>query len=100
MLQIAETDVSDLDLVLIGGMMELFADEIRPFTGWFDHWERPGIGGIIKRACRQAVPVPHSLPFMEPVYYMMLAPSFRHRRRGVERIVRDEFSIMRRRHAP
>jgi carbamoyltransferase len=92
-LEVSGTAVGDVDLVLIGGTMELFAPELRPFTGWFAHWERPGIGGLIKRAAGRLSRYRNALPFLESAYYALLEPSFRHRRSGVQRILRDEFSI-------
>jgi carbamoyltransferase len=83
----------DLDLVLVGGTMELFQDELRPFTGWFEHWDHSGIGGAIKRAAGRFSRYRDRLPFLETVYYAMLEPSFRRRRKGVERILRTEFGI-------
>jgi carbamoyltransferase len=92
-LTLSGTSTADLDLVLVGGTMELFAPELRPFEGWFAHWERPGLGGLVKRAAGRLSRYRNALPLMERVYYAMLAPSFRRRRRGVEAILRREFGI-------
>jgi carbamoyltransferase len=92
-LQLSDTGLGDLDLVLVGGTKELFTDELRPFTDWFAHWDRSGAGGFIKRAAGRFSRYRNVLPFMEPIYYALLGPSFRRRRQGVTKILREEFGI-------
>jgi carbamoyltransferase len=92
-LDLSNTATEELDLVLVGGTKELFAGELRPFKGWFAHWEGAGVGARIKRAAGKASRYRNRLPFLEPAYYALLAPSFWRRRRGVERILRREFDI-------
>jgi carbamoyltransferase len=87
------TAVEDLDMVLIGGTMEMFVDELQPFTGWFAHWDRVGVGGRIKRLAGRFSRYRNAVPFAEQLYYAALTPAFRRRRKGVERILRDEFGV-------
>lgn len=92
-LELANIGVDDLDMVLIGGTMELFVDQLQPFTGWFAHWDRLGAGGAIKRLAGRLSRYRNTFPFMESSYYALMAPSFWRRRRGVERILRKEFGV-------
>ncbi|HEX7090776.1 MAG TPA: carbamoyltransferase C-terminal domain-containing protein [Longimicrobiales bacterium] len=93
-LRLAATTVEELDAVLVSSRQDLFVDELQPFEGWFQHWERAaGLGGTIKRAAGKLSRYRDRLPGLERAYYLLLEPTFRHRRRSIRRILRREFGV-------
>jgi len=93
-LRLTGTTAAQLDAVLVGSKQDLFVDELRPFEGWFQHWEHaPGLGGRVKRAASKLSRYRARLPILESAYYLLLEPTFRHRRKMIRRILRHEFGI-------
>jgi carbamoyltransferase len=93
-LSVSGTEVSALDAVLVAGERELLVDELRPFDGLFEHWERKaGLGARIKRIAGTFSLYGRRFPFLQQAYYMALAPSFMKRRQAIRQILREEFGI-------
>jgi carbamoyltransferase len=101
-LELAETDVSELDAVLVASTDSMFVDELEPFSGWFQHSENgkddfrasaKGVGGMVKRVASRFSRYRNQLPFLEKGYYALLSYDFWQRRRSVRRILSEEFGI-------
>ena len=92
-LRLSCTAPGDLDAVLIGSTNEFFHDELKPFEGWFQHWETSGYGGQIKKLAGRFSRYRNRLPVLETAYYAAMAPSFWYRGWAVKRILREEFGI-------
>jgi len=91
-LEISSTSPADLDDVLIASRWDTIVDELEPFDGWFQGIEN-GTATLRKRLAGQLAPYRNVLPFLEWGYYGMQMPGFMHRRRALQRILRDEFGI-------
>ncbi|MEP6571617.1 MAG: carbamoyltransferase C-terminal domain-containing protein [Gemmatimonadota bacterium] len=93
-LRIAGATAADLDAVLVGSTRDLFIDELRPFDGWFQHWDHSGgVGGTIKKAAAKFSRHRERFPILEAGYYALLTPTFLHRRRALRRLLRQEIGI-------
>ncbi len=91
-LDLTNTDVAEIDAVLVAAKNSIFVDELEPFDSWFAE-SADGSPNWVKRAASRASRLGRSLPFLERGYYAMLAPSFRNRRQRIRQIMRDEFEI-------
>ncbi len=91
-LRLSGATVSDLDAVLIAGEDDLLVEELHPFHGWFAHWGHSGgFGARVKQAAGKLSRFGKRLPILQKAYYAALTPSFWKRRRGLRRILREEF---------
>ncbi|MDX1576830.1 MAG: carbamoyltransferase C-terminal domain-containing protein [Gemmatimonadota bacterium] len=91
-LRLTSTRPETLSAVLVGATDEPFVDELEPFDGWFQR--RPeGITGVVKSLAGPLSRLRDRFPFLERAYYALMEPSFRRRRRGVRRILEDEFGL-------
>jgi carbamoyltransferase len=91
-LNLASTEIDELDAVLIGGQDDLLVDQLRPFNGWFQY-SPDGFAGSIKRATHIFSKYRDQFPFLETGYYALLSPTFWTRRRALRRILREEFGV-------
>jgi carbamoyltransferase len=92
-LRLSGTDVDRLDAVLVATTDDRFANELEPFVGWFDRWHRNGAGGLIKRVAGRVSRHRNRLPFLETGYYWLQTPTFRHRRKAIRAVLREEFGV-------
>ena len=91
-LRLADTEIDELDAVLIGGTMNFVQDELKPFHGWFQT-KRSGLGGLVKKGAGYFSRFRSQLPFLETGYYLLMAPSFAYRRRRIRQILGKEFGV-------
>ncbi len=91
-LNLANTNVGELDAVLVAATDSMFVDQLEPFEGWFAQSE-DGSGNIIKRAASRFSPYRERLPFLETGYYALQTPLFWQRRHAIRRILRKEFGV-------
>lgn len=101
-LALTETDVSELDAVIVASTDSIFVDELEPFKGWFQQSESgeygfgasaKGIGGMVKRVAGRFSRYRNQLPFLEKGYYALQSYDFWQRRRAVRRILSEEFGV-------
>ncbi len=101
-LDLSETDVEQLDAVLVAATSAIFVDELEPFDGLFvraanngRQFRRSahGFGGMIKRSAGRFSRYRKQIPFLERGYYAALSYSFWQRRKAIRRILREEFAI-------
>ena len=93
-LQLADTTIEELDAVLIGSTMDAFVgEEYEAFDGWFQY-DPEGISGWLKKhAASTLAPVGKYVPQVESIYYALLSPAFRRRRRELNRILREKLGV-------
>ncbi len=91
-LRLSNKSIKDLDAVLIGGTSDLFAGDLEPFEGWFQH-HSSGPGGALKRMAGRFARLRGVIPGIEKAYYAALGPSFWHRRHALTRILHEEFEV-------
>ena len=92
-LRLANVEISDLDAVLIGGREDRLQEELQPFGGWFEDWEKGGMAGRMKRIAGKLSRFRRYFPPLESAYYLLLAPAFRKRRRRLREILRRELGV-------
>ncbi len=92
-LDVAGWTVDEIDQVLVGGTEDLYSGEASAFEGWFEF--RPeGFGRWLKRSAGSRLArLLNVFPVLEKVYYLVLGPSFRRRRKLIRRILRDDFGL-------
>lgn len=85
--------IDELDHVLVGGTEDLYSGEASAFEGWFEF--RPeGFGRWLKRSAGSRLArLLNVFPWLEKMYYLVLGPSFRRRRRIIRRILREDFDV-------
>ncbi len=93
-LSLAQTSVDELDAVLIGSTMDAFVGEdYEAFDGWFQY-DPQGISGWLKtHAASNLAPLGKYLPQIESIYYSLLTPAFRRRRRELRRVLREKIGV-------
>jgi len=91
-LQLSTTDIRNLDAVLVANRYAHFVDGLQPH-GWFDYWDRSGMGGKIKRVASRLSRYRQSFPWLEPGYYALQQPGYWYRRHAIRRILQDEFGV-------
>ncbi len=91
-LDLTNTNVEELDAVLVAATRSLFVDQLECFDGWFEQ-SSDGSRNIIKRVASKISPYRERLPLLETGYYTLLAPAFWQRRRVIRRILREEFGV-------
>jgi carbamoyltransferase len=89
-LRLSDTEVGDLDAILVAGERELFIPGLQPFDGWFQYTPT-GLGARFKRVVGRFSGLGTRLPFLEQAYYAALWPAFARRRRKIRRILREEY---------
>jgi len=92
-LRLSDTRMDELDAVLVATTDDLFVDELRPFDGWFQDRSDSVAGWLKSHAASRLSRLGKYLPLAESAYYALLTPTFRHRRRAIQRILRDEFDV-------
>jgi carbamoyltransferase len=92
-LRLSGTRIEDLDAVLIGGREDRLQEELQPFGGWFEDWNRGGFAGRVKGLAGRFSRFRRYVPALEDAYYLLLTPAFRKRRRRLSEILRDEFGV-------
>lgn len=91
-LELTGTAPEELDAVLIGGEGDHLVTELRGFDGWFEGMEG-NRAGLRKRLAGRLAPYLAGISMVEKAYYLVQAPGFRARRKGIRRILKEEFSI-------
>lgn len=92
-LRLSGRRIEDLDGVLIGGRDDRLQEELEPFDGWFEDWNKGGLAGQVKRLAGRFSRYRRYLPVLEDAYYLLLTPAFRKRRRRLREILRDDYGV-------
>lgn len=93
-LRLSGRRVEDLDAVLVGATNSFLVDELHPFDGWSQNWSHTrGFASTVKRMAGKLSRYGKRFPLLQKGYYALLWPSFAKRRRGIRRILRDEFGV-------
>lgn len=90
-LSLGATKCSDLDAVIVAATKGIFVDQLRPFQGWRQLSPNGTGRSMAKRLAAPLSRYRRQLPFLEAVYYTLLGPSFRHRRKRIREILRTEY---------
>ncbi len=91
-LRLTNTPAGELEAVLVASRDYVFIDELRPFEGWFQYSPN-GFAGRLKRSAYRFSRYRNQFPLLEEGYYGLLAPAFWRRRRGIRRVLREEFGV-------
>ncbi len=91
-LELAGLEMEDIDAVLVGAVNDYLTLEPQPFDGWFEGMGNGG-SGLRKRLAGDLAPYRRFIPFAERAYYLVQSPGFRSRRKGIRRIMREEFGF-------
>ena len=91
-MRLTNTEVGDLDAVMVASTRDLFSNELQRFDGWFQH-SANGAGGLIKKAAGRFSRYRDRFPFLESGYYALLGPSFWYRRTAIRKILQHELGV-------
>ncbi len=93
-LKLTGTDPKDIGAVGIAQINMELREDVTGWPGWFDaRDEETDIHGLFFRAASMFGDLAPKVPGLKRAYYMLRAPVFRHRRRRINEILREEFSI-------
>lgn len=92
-LNLSGLEPSDIDVVRVGARNGFLVEELQEADEWLD-WDRSGgLGARVKEAASTLSPARRWFPFLEKVYYALLEPSYRKRRRGIRGELRRGFGL-------
>jgi len=83
---------SDIDLVSVASVNAYWLDGVRAFDGWLEEDDK-SIRRSIQAVAGRLGPLIDVVPGIETLYYTVRSPIFAQRRRGIKRIVSQEFNI-------
>lgn len=93
-LTLTATDPNDIAAVAVAQTNMAIREEISDWPGWFEaRDEESGINNMFFRAASVFGGLAPRVPGLKGAYYALRAPLFRHRRKRIQEILREEFSI-------
>jgi carbamoyltransferase len=91
-MRIAGVTPSDVDRVCVASVNAYWTDGVQPFEGWLEGGDK-SIRNSIQAVAGRLGPLVDVVPGLETLYYTVRSPIFAQRRRAIQHIVGQEFTI-------
>jgi carbamoyltransferase len=94
-LELSNTNVSEIDAVIVAAKNSLFVDQLEPYNGWLQLSEnKKSRRNPIKIGAAKLSRFRNQFPFLEKGYYTLLGPAYWQRRQTIRKILLNEFDIL------
>lgn len=93
-LRMAGLEAGELDGVAVSQRNMAFAPEVRSWRGWFQERDTADdLHSVFFQVASRFAPLAERVPILKRLYYALRIPHYARRRRGVRRLLREEFGI-------